>query len=162
NPMTLLNLLDREVSILCQGEAALADGCAYAINSGSYLQNRAWSLLRYNTRRLQFVWTTVIFVAAFGCGWFGGLVFYLVFYDVHEQSIEGPPLGSFVERIIFAESNDNPAMTNERSSATGLGQFLSETWLEMIRAHRPDLADGHSKKEILDLRRDGKLAREIT
>ena len=44
----------------------------------------------------------------------------------------------------------------------GLGQFLDETWLDLIRAHRPDLARGRSKEEILELRRDAKLAREIT
>jgi hypothetical protein len=51
---------------------------------------------------------------------------------------------------------------NKRSSATGLGQFLNETWLDMIRAHRPDLAKGRSQDEILELRRDAKVAREIT
>jgi hypothetical protein len=44
----------------------------------------------------------------------------------------------------------------------GLGQFLNETWLDMIRAHRPDLARGRSQAEILELRRDPKIAREIT
>jgi hypothetical protein len=44
----------------------------------------------------------------------------------------------------------------------GLGQFLDETWLDLIRTHRPDLARGSSKDEVLELRRDGKLAREIT
>jgi hypothetical protein len=32
----------------------------------------------------------------------------------------------------------------------------------MIRAHRPDLAKGRSQAEILELRRDAKIAREIT
>src|SRR6266567_5833300 len=32
----------------------------------------------------------------------------------------------------------------------------------MISAHRPDLAKGRSQAEILELRRDGKIAREIT
>ncbi len=35
-------------------------------------------------------------------------------------------------------------------------------WLDMIRAHRPDLAKGRSQDEILELRRDAKVAREIT
>src|SRR5262249_28290022 len=48
------------------------------------------------------------------------------------------------------------------SSATGLGQFLDETWLDMIRAHRPDLAKGRSQEEVLELRRGAKNAREIT
>jgi hypothetical protein len=67
-----------------------------------------------------------------------------------------------VERIIGVESDGDPNAKNKRSSATGLGQFLNETWLDMIRAHRPDLAKGRSQSEILELRRDAKVAREIT
>jgi hypothetical protein len=50
---------------------------------------------------------------------------------------------------------------NPHSSATGLGQFVNETWLEMIRADRPDLAKERGENEILELRRDPRLAREI-
>jgi hypothetical protein len=49
-----------------------------------------------------------------------------------------------------------------RASATGLGQFLNDTWLELIREYRPDLTRGRSESETLELRRDTKLAREIT
>ena len=51
---------------------------------------------------------------------------------------------------------------NRRSSATGPAQFLDETWLQLIRAHRPDLFRGRSQDQILELRRDAKVAREIT
>jgi hypothetical protein len=67
-----------------------------------------------------------------------------------------------VERIILVESNGDPNAKNKRSSATGAGQFLDATWLEMIRAHRPDLAQGRSEKEVLELRRQAEVAREIT
>jgi hypothetical protein len=43
----------------------------------------------------------------------------------------------------------------------GLGQFLDETWLDLMRAYRPDLARGRSERETLDLRREPKLTREI-
>ena len=56
----------------------------------------------------------------------------------------------------------SPVSGGETASATGLGQFLDETWLDMIRVHRPDLAKGRSQDEILELRRDAKVAREIT
>jgi hypothetical protein len=56
----------------------------------------------------------------------------------------------------------SPVSGGETASATGLGQFLDETWLDMIRVHRPDLAKGRSQAEILELRRDAKIAREIT
>jgi len=48
------------------------------------------------------------------------------------------------------------------STATGAGQFLDETWLEMIRTYRRDLVEGRSEKEILELRRDPELTRAIT
>lgn len=67
-----------------------------------------------------------------------------------------------VERIITAESNNNAAAKNKRSSATGPAQFLDETWLDMIRAYRPDLAKGRSREQMLALRRDAKIAREMT
>ena len=55
---------------------------------------------------------------------------------------------SVVERIIKVESNGDPNAKNKRSSATGLGQFLDETWLDLIRTHRPDLAKGRSAGEL--------------
>ena len=80
---------------------------------------------------------------------------------------EGPPpfsnaaVKTVVERIIAIESNGDSNARNKRSSATGVGQFLEETWLEMIGTYRPDLVQGRSDKEILELRRDPELAREI-
>jgi hypothetical protein len=66
-----------------------------------------------------------------------------------------------VERIIAVESNGDPNARNKRSSATGAGQFLDQTWLEMIRAYRRDLVGGRSETEILELRRDPELTRAI-
>ena len=70
-------------------------------------------------------------------------------------------VSALVERIIAVESNGDPNAKNSRSSAMGLGQFLDETWLDLVRAYRPDLARGRSARETLDLRREPKLAREI-
>jgi hypothetical protein len=67
-----------------------------------------------------------------------------------------------VDRIIAVESNGNQNAKNNRSSATGLGQFLDQTWLDLIRAYRSDLMKGRSQEAILELRRDGTIAREIT
>jgi len=70
-------------------------------------------------------------------------------------------LNAVVERIIHAESDGDPNAKKKSSSATGAGQFLDSTWLQMIRVHRPDLIDGRSEKDILNLRRDPDLSREI-
>lgn len=63
--------------------------------------------------------------------------------------------------IIGAESGGNPFLKNPRSSATGAGQFINSTWLNMVKKHRPDLA-GRPDAEILAMRTDPELSREMT
>jgi hypothetical protein len=101
-------------------------------------------------------------LTAFSLGWLGGYDAYWSPDSQREEPTTGATINDVVERIIGVESDGDPNATNKRSSATGLGQFLDETWLDMIRAHRPDLAKGRSQAEILELRWDAKIAREIT
>ncbi|MFM2388921.1 MAG: hypothetical protein RLZZ437_476 [Pseudomonadota bacterium] len=63
--------------------------------------------------------------------------------------------------IIQVESGGNAAAKNPLSSATGLGQFIESTWLRMMRDYRPDLAANMSRQELLDLRLDPTLSREM-
>ncbi len=63
--------------------------------------------------------------------------------------------------IIKLESGGRDDAKAGSSSATGAGQFIDDTWLSMIRRHRPDLAHGKSAKELLALRTDGALSREM-
>ena len=71
-------------------------------------------------------------------------------------------LDAIVNRIIGVESDGDPNAKNPRSTATGLGQFIDSTWLDMIGRHRPDLAKGLSRQEVLGLRKNPKLSREMT
>ena len=80
---------------------------------------------------------------------------------LNREPLEKIGVKALVERIIAIESNGDPNAKNKRSSATGAGQFLDDTWLEAVRKHRRDLIQGRSDKEILELRRDVELAREI-
>lgn len=86
-----------------------------------------------------------------------------LFRDTHLNggSIDETAVKALVERIIAVESNGDPNARNKRSSATGAGQFLDDTWLEAVRIHRRDLIQGRSDKEVLELRRDAELTREI-
>jgi len=68
---------------------------------------------------------------------------------------------SVVSRILVAESHGALDIRNKRSSAAGPAQFLDDTWLELIRATRPDLAKAHTRDELLALRQKPGLAREI-
>lgn len=70
--------------------------------------------------------------------------------------------GSVVDRIIHAESSGRASAKNPKSSATGLGQFVGGTWLGMMKKHRKDLTEGKSDDEILAMRTDAALSREMT
>jgi hypothetical protein len=94
-------------------------------------------------------------------GWFAGSSLY-PYFDRGGELTGRAAINAVVERIIAVESNGDPNAKNSHSSATGLGQFLNETWLELIREYRPDLIKGRSESETLELRRETKLAREIT
>lgn len=80
--------------------------------------------------------------------------------QAEEPASAGPE--NVVNRILGVESSFNPNAKNPRSSAAGLGQFIDSTWLNMIRKHRPDVAAGRSQSEILALKTDPALSREMT
>ena len=69
---------------------------------------------------------------------------------------------ALVDQIISAESGGNPNARNPHSSAGGAGQFIDSTFLSMIRKHRPDLAAGKSDADILSLKFDPGISREMT
>ncbi|MFI0401017.1 MAG: hypothetical protein ACH34X_18190 [Thiolinea sp.] len=83
-----------------------------------------------------------------------------------DQSPPPPPSGldmnAVVDRMIGAESAGKADAKNPLSSAEGLGQFIDSTWLKMVKKHRPDVASGKSDQDILDLKTNGALSREMT
>ena len=98
---------------------------------------------------------------ALGVGWSAGWYFHGAPAPALELGL-GVNIDTVVDQIIKVESGGDPNLKNKRSSATGLGQFLDETWLFLMRAHRPDLVTERTEAEVLDLRRDPNVAREIT
>lgn len=69
---------------------------------------------------------------------------------------------SVVDRIVQIESGGRANAKNPKSTATGAGQFIERTWLDMIDRYRPELAEGKTRAEILALRTDPALSREMT
>lgn len=69
---------------------------------------------------------------------------------------------ALIDQIIGVESGGNANARNPRSTATGAGQFIERTWLDMIARNRPDLMQGRTREQILALRTDPALSREMT
>jgi hypothetical protein len=65
------------------------------------------------------------------------------------------------ERIIQVESGGNPNSRDPNSSAAGLGSFTNSTWLDLIKSQHPELAKGRSDQDLLALRADPGLQREM-
>jgi len=170
----ILNEIDKQLLIFSHAAAALIDTQAHpvvTISEAAPLRVHEIAVHNRNGRRvsherrsgrgLRIVIVTGALLAALGLGWFGGSNLYR-FHDSRDELTGKAAVNAVVERIIGVESNGDPNAKNKHSSATGFGQFLDETWLDMIRAYRPDLTKGRSENETLELRREAKLAREIT
>ncbi|MDX8463359.1 M23 family metallopeptidase [Mesorhizobium humile] len=68
---------------------------------------------------------------------------------------------TLTERIVHVESGGSSRAKNPLSSATGAGQFISKTWIRMMNTYRPDLARSLSTADLLALRYDATLSREM-
>lgn len=66
------------------------------------------------------------------------------------------------DQIVGVESGGDPNARNPRSTATGAGQFIDATWMDVLGRNRPDLAEGKTPQQILALRNDPALSREMT
>jgi hypothetical protein len=129
----------------------------------SRTRSKTSNLIALRVRRsLRIGLSLCAFLATFWVGWIGGSSAVRMFNQNDSESTAGLEFSSLVERIISTESNGGANKKNRHSSATGPAQFRDQTWLEMIAAHRPDLVDGRTRTELLELRRDQELAREIT
>lgn len=73
----------------------------------------------------------------------------------------GGAVEQLVNRIIQIESAGRADARNPLSTATGLGQFIESTWLRMMRTYRPDLTATLSRGELLALRTDPDISREM-
>jgi hypothetical protein len=69
---------------------------------------------------------------------------------------------SIIDAIIGVESGGDRYAKNPKSSATGLGQFVEDTWLDIMRRHEAELVKGMSEAQILALRKDPALSRKAT
>ncbi|MHA6686785.1 M23 family metallopeptidase [Mesorhizobium sp. A556] len=68
---------------------------------------------------------------------------------------------TLTDQIVHVESGGSARAKNPNSSATGLGQFISKTWIRMMKTYRPDLARSLSAADLLALRFDPTISREM-
>lgn len=170
----ILEAVDKQLQIVAYAAAALIDAqfdpIATAFESAPPEVHEV-AVPRQNEHRvlhesssgegLRLVIVMGVLFLALGLGWFG-LSNLSRYFDFDRDELSSrAAINAVVERIIGVESNGDPDAKNSRSSAAGPGQFLNETWLELMRTYRPDLARGRSESKILELRRDTKLVREI-
>jgi hypothetical protein len=73
----------------------------------------------------------------------------------------GGAIESFVDRVVKAESGGDNSAKNPNSSATGAGQFIASTWLDLFKRYFPDRAEGMTRGAILALRKDGNVSRSL-
>ena len=76
-------------------------------------------------------------------------------------SVGSGAVEALIGRIIQVESAGNARAQNPLSTASGLGQFIESTWLRMIRSYRPDLLASMSRADVLELRFNPDLSREM-
>lgn len=67
---------------------------------------------------------------------------------------------AYSDSVVSAESGGNPNATNAGSSASGAAGFTNGTWLDTIKAARPDLA-GQSDEALLALKTDPALSAQM-
>lgn len=73
-------------------------------------------------------------------------------------------LSGFVSQLTTGSENTtgNPAAKNPRSTATGNGQFVENTWIDLMNKNHPDLVQGKTRAQVLAMRSDPTLSAQVT
>ncbi len=78
-----------------------------------------------------------------------------------DAQFEAALSGTLVDRIIGVESGGDPTARNPNSTATGLGQFIESTWVNLFEKYFPERVAALGRDEILALREDAALSRQM-
>lgn len=67
-------------------------------------------------------------------------------------------MSAYINKLRGAESGHKATAKNPYSSAYGADQFISGTWLTMVKKYRPDLLKGRTTQQVLALRANPDLS----
>lgn len=81
-------------------------------------------------------------------------------WEMRKSEIGGS-VQDFVDQVIGAESGGDTRAKNPNSSATGLGQFISSTWIAEFKKAFPENARKMSDEAILAYRTDGAIQKQL-
>lgn len=81
-------------------------------------------------------------------------------FEVELEKASGA-IDSFVDHVVRAESGGDNNAKNPNSTATGAGQFIESTWLDLFKRYFPDRAEGMTRGAILALRTDANVSRSL-
>ena len=79
----------------------------------------------------------------------------------HQAPSDRAAVEKLVNRIVHVESGGSARAKNPKSSATGLGQFIKSTWIRMMKSYHPELYRSMSTEDLLALRFDPTISREM-
>jgi tape measure domain-containing protein len=111
--------------------------------------------------------------AANAAGSFGELYKATQLYNQGLDRIVSGSLGansSFVDIVAGVESGGDPNAKNSNSSATGLGQFITSTWIRMFKQYFPEVVNGFAasgiqgdalNERILQYRKDPAVSKQM-
>lgn len=67
----------------------------------------------------------------------------------------------YAKKVSQIESGGNPDAQSATGTAGGLGQFTDDTWVDQLSRHRPDIARGKSRDQLLAMKSDPGLNEEM-
>ncbi|TGT42784.1 hypothetical protein [Mesorhizobium sp. M8A.F.Ca.ET.165.01.1.1] len=68
---------------------------------------------------------------------------------------------TFIDKLIQTESGGKANARNPNSRAAGVGQYIPSTWLASVEKHAPELLVGRTKAQVLKLRDDPKVVKQV-
>lgn len=75
--------------------------------------------------------------------------------------VKGLTDDSLESKVVRVESSGRANAQNPNSSATGPHQFIEGTWLDLVERHKPGWAQGKSRQEILNMRKNADASSEM-